>query len=46
MKNLLAAAVAALGLAVAAHAAAPSFVDITWFSISNMYYEIGPLKMV
>lgn len=46
MKNLLAAALAALGLAVTAHAAAPSFVDITWFSISNMYYEIGPLKIV
>jgi hypothetical protein len=27
-------------------AAGPSFVDITWFSISNMYYEIGPLKVI
>ena len=27
-------------------AAAPAFVDITWFSISNMYYEIGPVKIV
>ena len=29
-----------------ASAAGPSFVDITWFSISNVYYEIGPLKIV
>ena len=25
-------------------AAVPAFVDITWMSISNMYYEIGPPK--
>jgi len=39
-----------LALAVAgtmtASAARPSFVDITWFSISNVYYEIGPLKVI
>ena len=29
-----------------ASAAGPSFVDITWFSISNMYYELGPLKII
>lgn len=29
-----------------ASAAAPAFVDITWMSISNMYYEIGPLTVV
>lgn len=38
--GLVAAAVAACGL-VSAKAAGPSFVDITWLSISNMYYEIG-----
>jgi L-ascorbate metabolism protein UlaG (beta-lactamase superfamily) len=27
-------------------AAPPVFVDITWMSISNMYYEIGPLNIV
>lgn len=27
-------------------AAAPSYVDISWFSISNMYYELGPLKII
>jgi hypothetical protein len=29
-----------------ASAAGPSSVDITWMSISNMYYEIGPLKIL
>jgi len=28
------------------YAAAPSSVDITWMSISNMYYEIGPLRIL
>jgi hypothetical protein len=27
-------------------AAPPVFVDITWMSISNMYYELGPLNIV
>lgn len=27
-------------------AAPPAFVDITWMSISNMYYEAGPLNIV
>jgi hypothetical protein len=27
-------------------AAGPAFVDITWMSISNMYYEIGQLNVV
>jgi hypothetical protein len=27
-------------------AAPPAFVDITWMSISNMYYELGPLNVV
>jgi hypothetical protein len=39
--------IAAALLAVThAWAAAPSFVDITWFSISNVYYEVGSLKIV
>ncbi len=25
---------------------APAFVDITWMSISNIYYELGPLKIL
>ncbi|MEO8076097.1 MAG: hypothetical protein ABI818_07195 [Acidobacteriota bacterium] len=27
-------------------AAGPSFVDITWLSISNVYYELGPLRIL
>jgi hypothetical protein len=27
-------------------AAPPAFVDITWMSISNMYYQLGPLNIV
>ena len=27
-------------------AAAPSYVDITWMSVTNMYYELGPLRIV
>jgi hypothetical protein len=27
-------------------AAPPAFADITWMSISNMYYELGPLNVV
>jgi hypothetical protein len=45
VRRFLAAAIA-LGLVATASAAAPSHVDITWFSISNMYYELGPLKIV
>jgi len=29
-----------------ASAAGPSFIDMTWASISNMYYEIGPLGVL
>ena len=29
-----------------AFAAPPAFVDITWMSISNMYYEMGSLDIV
>lgn len=27
-------------------AAAPSHVDMTWMSVTNMYYELGPLRIV
>jgi L-ascorbate metabolism protein UlaG (beta-lactamase superfamily) len=27
-------------------APAPAYVDMTWMSIANMYYEIGPLKIL
>jgi L-ascorbate metabolism protein UlaG (beta-lactamase superfamily) len=39
----------AVGAALAVRtvsAAPPAFVDITWMSISNMYYELGPLNIV
>ena len=39
-------ALAVVAAVTPASAAGPSFVDITWFSISNMYYELGPLKIV
>ena len=26
--------------------AGPPYVDITWMSITNMYYELGPLRIV
>ena len=28
------------------HAAGPPFVDITWMSISNVYYELGSLRIL
>ena len=36
------------GLFAAGHvsAAGPAFVDITWMSTSNMYYEIGSLNVI
>jgi len=27
-------------------AAGPSYVDITWFSVTNVYYELGPLRIL
>jgi hypothetical protein len=44
-------AVAIVGLcttsaAVGVFAAPPAFVDITWMSISNMYFEIGSLNII
>jgi len=48
-RSMLAVALTAVLAALAMgrlSAAGPSFVDITWFSISNVYYELGPLKIV
>ncbi len=39
-------ALAVIAAVTPASAARPAFVDITWFSISNMYYEVGPLKII
>jgi hypothetical protein len=36
----------AICMVTPARAAGPSAVDITWMSISNMYYQIGSLKIV
>jgi hypothetical protein len=38
-------AVAPLGISTAS-AAGPAYVDITWMSISNVYYELGPLRIL
>jgi len=48
MKRLIAAAcLAVLVPAPPARAvSAPTFVDITWMSITNMYYEMGPLGVL
>ena len=32
--------------AVRAAAAPPAYVDVTWMSISNMYYEVGPIGII
>lgn len=39
-------AVLAGWLVVGAHAAGPSSVDITWMSVTNMYYRLGSLGIV
>jgi L-ascorbate metabolism protein UlaG (beta-lactamase superfamily) len=44
---LIAAAVISVpGAAGTVKAAGPAFVDITWMSISNMYYQLGSLNVV
>jgi L-ascorbate metabolism protein UlaG (beta-lactamase superfamily) len=43
---LVAGAILALWALARLSAAGPAFVDITWMSISNMYYELGPLNIV
>jgi hypothetical protein len=35
-----------LGASAPQRPAKPAFVDITWMSISNMFYEIGPLHII
>lgn len=39
-------AAAAAAIVVPARAAGPAFVDLTWLSISNIYAEMGPLKVM
>jgi L-ascorbate metabolism protein UlaG (beta-lactamase superfamily) len=38
--------IAAVSQAVTASADGPAFVDITWMSISNVYYQLGSLKIL
>jgi hypothetical protein len=45
LKKLLIGLVAVL-MVTTVSAAGPSFVDITWMSISNMYYQAGPLNII
>ena len=50
-RSLRLAAAAALAVVVTrpsafARAPGPSHVDITWMSVTNMYYELGPLRIV
>ncbi len=35
-----------ISMSLRVFAAPPSYVDITWMSISNMYYELGPLNII
>ena len=35
-----------LGAAPIAPVAPPAYVDITWMSVTNMSYEVGPLRIV
>ena len=46
MKSLLSLCLAAGYFTSAGRHAVPSYVDITWMSITNMYYELGPLRIV
>jgi hypothetical protein len=45
-KLLVAVFTVALSATIAAGAGRPAHVDITWMSISNMYYEVGGLKIL
>ena len=36
----------ALWASAPVRAAGPSYVDITWMSVANIYYEMGPLKIL
>src|SRR6185503_11938729 len=46
MRKLTLVTAVALVIAGRTQGAGPSFVDITWMSISNVYYEIGPLRVM
>ena len=49
MKRLVtrfAAVAIALCVIAPVRAAGPSYVDMTWMSISNIYYELGPLRIL
>jgi hypothetical protein len=46
MRKLTFVTAIALVIAGRTQAARPSFVDITWMSISNVYYEMGPLRVM
>src|ERR1700687_36906 len=39
-------ALIALWIVGPVRAAGPSHVDLTWMSISNIYYELGPLRIM
>jgi L-ascorbate metabolism protein UlaG (beta-lactamase superfamily) len=38
--------VAAIWVITPVWAAGPAYVDITWFSISNLYFQMGPLNII
>ena len=44
--RILVTGLVALSVIAPASAVGPAHVDMTWMSITNMYYEIGPLKIV
>jgi hypothetical protein len=46
MKASLTAVLVTLGLIVTVRAAGPAHVDLTWMSISNVYYELGDLRIL
>jgi len=46
LKKLFAIGLVAVCLMAPARAAGPSYVDMTWMSISNIYYQIGPLRIL
>ena len=46
LAGLVALLLIAVGPPATVPAPVPSFVDITWMSITNMYYELGPLRIV
>lgn len=45
-KSAAVAALVLLGVAAPIRAAGPAYVDITWMSIANTYFELGPLRIL